>query len=212
MNAGLRSALLFAAAAATLAAQPFEAWNAFELPLVDVGRFSSLFTTQLRTRSRFHDMYQSRFGGVARVRLTNGFNIVSGFLYTMVESSNRDRWDDQHRAWGGLERSLRAGTGALNFRGIYERHFGGVSGVDNRTRWLARYNRPAGKGILASVASELFTDNHGYMAERLTASIILPVSHGWTAEMGYVWDARLERACGVRQVVTTTFRSHRRDR
>jgi len=64
------------------------------------------------------------------VQFTNGFHFVSGFLYTLLEGSRPDRWDDQHRAWGGIERSLRAGSGALNVRAIYERHFGGPTGID----------------------------------------------------------------------------------
>ena len=194
------------------AADPFESWHSFDLPLLRAGRLNSQFHSQFRTRNRFQDVYQARFGATTRLQIPKNLIIVSGFWYTIQQRVARDRWDDQHRAWGGIERTVRAGAGAVTLRSLYERWYGGFLGrTDNRTRWLVSYRRPIGMGLVAGGGAETFTDKRGYMAERLSCMIALPVARRWSAEFGYFWDARLDRVGGGRQVLTTTFRARQRD-
>jgi len=195
-----------------LPAQPLESWHNFELPLREAGRFNTQFNLQLRTRRRFQDLYQTRVGTISRIRLANSFTAIAGFYYTLQESSQRDRWDNQNRIWGGIERPFRAGVGVITLRSLYEHWFEGLRGRDNRTRWLTQYRRPVGHGAVASFGIETFTDSRGYMAERLTATMARALGQGWSAELGYTYDGRPERVGGKRQMITTTVRRRSSDR
>lgn len=64
-----RLTLVLAAGAPSLAAAGFESWHAFDLVSYGRGRLELTLHTQVRTRSRFHELSQFRFGPIARYSL-----------------------------------------------------------------------------------------------------------------------------------------------
>jgi hypothetical protein len=197
---------------AACAEAPLESWTILELPLVQKGNVSTQLHTSFRLRDQFRHVYYARFGPNLRVRLAKNVTAVGGFWYTDQKFARRSRWDDMHRFWAGVERPVRIGSSALQVRGVYERWFAGPRPNDNRTRWMLLYRRPIGQGVTLSTGSETFTDNRGYCAQRLIAGVGFPVSQRFVLETGYMWDGRLERIGGPRQMITTSFRSRQRER
>lgn len=205
-------ACLLVTAVNAAAETPLESWTTLEIPIFQTGRATTLIHTQLRVRNEFSDFAYARFGPNLRVRLNRGFTLVTGFWYIQQENTRRVQWDDMHRYWAGVERPIRAGSGVVQLRGIYEHWFGGPKPNDNRTRWLVLYRRSIGRGLTATGGTETFFDNNGYFAERVIANIGMPFYRNLIFEAGYMWDRRLERVGGPRQMITTTFRSRPRER
>ena len=190
--------------AATASSDPLESWHTFELPFLNFGsRVTSIVHTQFRDRSQFSQIHLSRFGPIFRVRVSPRVNLIAGYWLTEQRQVEVNRWDNTHRSFAGAETFIPLGRGQFQGRGLFEHFFGGPRPPDYRTRWQGIYRRAVGRGLVAGLGTEAFTDHAGFLAHRLITSVLFPVHPRWVVEAGYMFDPRRVDAGGGRHILTT---------
>lgn len=197
----LRPFLFWAACATALPAADFESWHAFDFVPLARKWFDLTIHTQLRTRSRFHEISQFRFGPIARYTVHPNIRLAGGYYYRDQEDSRED-WSDSHRVFFGIENPFSRGRIGFQSRTYLERFFGGSGGTYNRFRHRLRAGY-AGK-VEPYAAAEYFLVAQGLQMVRYMAGIQRRLPHGARLDVAYYYDNyHLGRD---RQVLVTSIR------
>lgn len=196
----IRAVLLLALPVAAQA-QPFETWHTTDVSYL---RGSKMFTlhTQLRTASRFRDVYHGRIGPWFQL-LHRGVTFGAAYYYQHNGVDGREP-EDSHRPFAWVDFPLNKGRHRVANRAMYERFFGSSRPAFNRYRYQVRYQR---EGTWTPVLSaESFVDRHGIFAWRYSGAIRHPLNKNSELDVGYFYDQRRRNVGGPRHVLFTNLR------
>lgn len=196
-----RAFLFLAAGVVLLPAADFESWHAFDLVPYGGGRLELTLHSQIRTRSRFHQLSQFRFGPIARYSLHPNLRLVAGYYYRDVEDARVD-WSDSHRLFFGMENPFRRGRLNAQSRTFMERYFGAPSAPYHRFR----HRLMAGVGTKTQPygAVEYFLVAQGLQAIRYVAGVQRRMRQGVRFDVAYYYDRYYIGAS--RQALVTSLR------
>ena len=188
----------------------FEAWQAFDVPLVDSKRFNAVLHSQIRERQRLRDFFHARAGPVIRYRLKPRLALIGGYYFGEFEVL-RDHWGNDHRTFGGFESVRSVGRNNLSLRTMVEHHFGGPDAPELRARQQVTVTRALGK-YAAYGGCEPFFDVKGLLMQRWIAGWRIPLNTRDRMDVSYYFDHRVARAGDSRHVIQTAFRPRRVER
>lgn len=196
-----RTLLFLAAGAALLPAADFESWHAFDLVPYGGGKLELTIHSQIRTRSRFHELSQFRFGPIARYSLHPNVRLVAGYYYRDVEDARVD-WSDSHRLFFGMENPFRGERWSVTSRTYVERYFGATTAPYSRFR----HRLLAGVGAKTQPygAVEYFLVAQGLQAIRYVGGVQRRMQHGVRFDLAYYFDRYYIGA--NRQALVTSLR------
>jgi predicted porin len=181
----LRALILLIVLIATLPAADFESWHSFDFVPVASEKFELTIHTQLRTRSRFQELSQFRFGPIARYSLHPNVRVAGGYYYRDLEDVGRD-WSDSHRVFVGIENPFSRGRVNIQSRAYLEHYFGATVSPYNRFRH--RFRVEWSRKVEPYAAAEYFVVAEGLQAVRYMAGIQRRLSHGARLDIAYYYD------------------------
>jgi hypothetical protein len=180
-----RAVLLLAAGAAFAPAADFESWHAFDLVPYGGGNLELTLHSQFRTRSRFHELFQFRFGPIARYTVHPHVRLVAGYYYRNDADPDVD-WRDSHRVFFGLENPFRGGRWNVTSRAYLERYFG--ANIAPYSRFRHRLLVGAGARTQPFGAVEYFLLAQGLQAIRYAGGVQRGMQHGVRFDVAYYYD------------------------
>jgi hypothetical protein len=196
-----RTLLFLAAGAALLPAAGLESWHAFDVVPYGGGKLELTVHSQIRTRSRFHEIGMFRFGPIARYSLHPNVRLMGGYYYRDVEDADVG-WGDSHRFFFGLENPFRRGRLNVQSRVLGERYFGASCAPYNRFR----HRLLAGVGTKTQPfgAVEYYLLAQGLQAIRYVGGVQRRMQHGVRFDLAYYYDRYYIGAS--RQALVTSLR------
>jgi hypothetical protein len=196
-----RTVLLLAAGAALLPATDFETWHNFDLVPYGGGKLELTLHSQFRTRSRFHQLSQFRFGPIAHYAVHPNVRLVAGYYYRNDADAVVD-WRDSHRVFFGMENPFRGEHWNVTSRTYLERYFGANSAPYNRFRH--RLMIGVGTRTQPYGAVEYFLVAQGLQAIRYIAGVQRRMRQGVRFDVAYYYDRYYIGAS--RQALVTSLR------
>jgi hypothetical protein len=193
---------LLAACSRLTLASDIESWNAVEPEYKD-SHIRLVLQSQFRFRSDLGGFYASRTGPRIQFYVKPHFIPMVGYLYKNYKSTP-SKWNDSHRAYGGVEIPLHDGRWTAETRLWYERFFGDVKPSFNRYRqgvrviWKHHY-APVG-GV------DTFQTSHGFYFIRPYGGIRWNMNSRSSIEFSYLYEAYRSGMGQNRHIVMTRLR------
>lgn len=180
-----RAIFLLSAACTALAAADFESRHSFEFVAVQDRKFDFTVHTQFRTRSRFGQISQVRFGPLLRLGIAPHIRLAGGYYYRDLHDAGR-AWKDTHRVFFGVENPFQIGRLGLDSRASLERYFGAETPPYNRFRHRLRATWE--KAVAPYAFVEYYLLASGYQGARYAAGVERALGGEVRLELAYYFD------------------------